>query len=285
MLFSLPRLSCLALVAALCSPGILSAQDTPPREQVLANVNGTEITLGHLMVLRAGLPEQYDQVDPQTLFDGLLNQLVQQTLLAGSLEDGPSAQVRLMIENEERALVASDAINRLVETAVSEEAIQAMYEARYLDTEPVTEYSAAHILLKTEEEARDIIAKLEAGAEFAALARDFSEGPSGPNGGDLGWFTEGVMVEPFSDAVAALAVGDVSAPVQTDFGWHVIILNDTRAKEQPELDATRAEIEDTLRREALDAELERLEGIGTVERTDISGIDPAVINDPSILER
>jgi len=286
MRLSVPNLSCLGLVALLSTPAhIASAEANPAREQVLATVNGTDITLGHLVVLRAGLPEQYAQVDPQVLFDGLLNQLVQQTLLAQSLEGEPAAQVQLMIENEERALVASDAINRVIESSVSDEAIQAMYEARYLDAEPVKEYSAAHILLKTEEDAEEILARLDAGEEFAALARDFSEGPTGPNGGDLGWFAEGVMVEPFFEAVAALDVGEVSRPVQTDFGWHVIHLKETRSRERPELEATRNEIEETLRREALDAELERLESLATIERPDLSDLDASVINDPTVLER
>lgn len=286
MRLSVPNLSCLALVALLSAPAhIASAESIPSREQVLATVNGTDITLGHLIVLRSGLPEQYAQVDPQVLLDGLLNQLVQQTLLAQSFEGEPSAQVQLLMENEERALVASEAINRVLESSVSEEAIQAMYEARYLDAEPVKEYSAAHILLKTEEDAEEIIAKLDAGEEFAALARDFSEGPTGPNGGDLGWFAEGVMVEPFFEAVAALDVGEISGPVQTDFGWHVIYLKETRSRERPELEATRAEIEATLRREALDAELERLESLAIIERPDLSDLDASLINDATVLER
>lgn len=278
-------LSCLAVIAALCAPAPAPAQEAPSRDRVLATVNGTDITLGHIVVLRAGLPEQYDEVDARTLFDGLLDQLVQQTLLADSIGDTPSPDVALMIENETRALLASDAINEVVEDEVSEEAIQAMYAERYSDADPVTEYSAAHILLKTEEEARDMIARLEDGAEFAALAREFSEGPSGPGGGDLGWFAEGMMVDSFFEAVTSLDIGAVSDPVQTDFGWHVITLKDTRLQGTPELEETRASIVDTLRREALEGELQRLEQGGTVERPDLSGIDPGVINDPSLLGR
>lgn len=278
--------SSLALIAMLgFSAPMASAETEPSRDLVLATVNGTDITLGHLIVLRAGLPQEYAQVEPQVLFEGILNQLVQQTLLAQSLDAEPSAQVRLMLENEERALLASEVINRVIEGSISEEAIQAMYEERYLTAEPKMEYSAAHILVETEEEAQAIIDRLDAGESFAALANDHSIGPTAPTGGDLGWFAEGRMVEPFFDAVAALDVGEVSGPVQTQFGWHVIQLNDTRMQERPELDATRAEIEETLRREALNAELERLESTAEVQRPDLSGLDAAVINDPSILER
>jgi len=279
------KLPVFAALTAAALTTTVQAQDTPTSDQVVATVNGTEITLGHMIVLRAGLPAQYAQVPPEALFDGILNQLVQQTLLAQSIKGDPSPQVQLMVENETRAIIASEVIGDVLDDAVSDETIQAAYEAEYSNATPATEYNAAHILVETEDEAKDLIAKLEDGAEFAALAREFSTGPSGPGGGELGWFGAGVMVAPFFDAVVALKAGEVSPPVKTDFGWHVIKLIETRSKERPELDAVRAELEDAVRSKALDEHISRLEAAGTVERPDLSGIDPAILNDPSILDQ
>ncbi len=268
MRLHLPKLPVFAMVAATTLATIVHSQEAPSPDQVVATVNGTEITLGHMIVLRAGLPEEYSRVAPQTLFDGILNQLVQ-----------------LMIENETRAITASEVIGTVMQDAVNDDTIQSAYDTQYDAVAPSTEFSAAHILVETKDEAKDLIAKLDDGAEFAALAREFSTDPSDPGGGDLGWFGAGVMVAPFFDAVVALEPGEVSPPVKTDFGWHVIKLNDTRSKERPDLESVRTRLEDGLRSSALDAHITTLEAAGTVDRPNLSGIDPAILNDPSILEQ
>ncbi len=283
MPFRALKLPVFAVTAALMFNSTAVSQDAPSADQVLATVNGTEITLGHMIVLRAGLPPQYDQVPAQTLFNGILEQLIQQTLLAQSLSGEPSLQSRILIENETRAIAASEVIGRVLETSLKEEDVEAAYAETYLGTNPSTEYSAAHILLETEEHAQQMINQLAEGAEFSALAREFSVGPSGPSGGELGWFGEGVMVAPFFEAVSALEPGEVSEPVKTDFGWHVILLKDTRAKEVPALDEVRLEIENMLRDTALEAFVSDLEANGDVQRTDVTEFDPAALNDTSLL--
>ena len=100
--------------------------------------------------------------------------------------------------------------------------------------EPPKEFKARHILVETQSEANSIVAELEGGANFAELAKTKSTGPSGPNGGDLGWFSPNQMVQPFSQAVAALEDGAFSkTPVQTQFGWHVILREDSREATPP----------------------------------------------------
>lgn len=285
MPFVLSRLPAIALCAALFCPLPAAAEDTASLDQVLATVDGTEITLGHLLALRAGLPEQYAQVPAETLFDGILNQLVQQALLAQSKDGGPSHHATFLIENETRAIIASEVTRDQMKDAVSEEAIQAAYDAQFVQADLATEYYAAHILVETKEEAEGLIQQLEGGAEFAALAREHSTGPSGPNGGDLGWFGAGVMVEPFFDAVASLSPGGVSAPVETQFGWHVITLKETRSQERPTLDEVRGQLEQELQSEAYDALIARLEKSANVERTEISQIDPSIVNQTDLLEK
>ncbi|MFK7939641.1 MAG: peptidylprolyl isomerase [Roseovarius sp.] len=276
--------ACTLSLASFCATPLL-AQDTPNADTVLVTIDGTDITLGHMIALRSNLPAHYDQLTDEVLFEGILDQLVQHTLLAQSLADGPSRQSALIIENETRAIAASEAINAVTSIDITDAQIQSAYEEAYLKTDPETEYSASHILVETEDEAKDLIQKLSDGADFAELAREFSTGPSGANGGALGWFGAGVMVEPFFDAVVALKAGGVSDPVQTQFGWHVIMLNETRDQSRPALEDVREQLEEELRQTAFDDFVSALEKRADINRADISMIDPALLKSKDLLEQ
>jgi peptidyl-prolyl cis-trans isomerase C len=273
-----------ALAAGLMLGTPLLAQDEPSAGTVVATVGDTEITLGHMLALRAGLPQQYDQVPPEVLFKGVLDQLVQQTLLMQAHEGEPSLAAQMQLDNERRAILAADVADDVLNGALTDEALQEAYESRYADAEPETEYKAAHILVDTEEEAQKLIEEIEGGANFAALAQEHSTGPSGPSGGDLGWFGDGVMVPEFFDAVAALGEGGVSAPVQTQFGWHVIQLKETRVKDRPEFEEVRGELVGELRQAAFDAYIAELEAESSVAREAGDALDPALINQTDLLE-
>ncbi|MEJ2462903.1 MAG: peptidylprolyl isomerase [Candidatus Thiodiazotropha sp.] len=133
----------------------------------------------------------------------------------------------------------------------SEDQIKTYYEAEYA-SQSNQEYKARHILVKEEAEAKALIEELDGGADFAELAKAHSTGPTGKNGGDLGWFDANQMVKPFADAVAAMEKGGYSKePVQTQFGWHVIQLEDTRQAEAPTLESVRGEIITKLQQQAL----------------------------------
>lgn len=275
----------LCLAAAVLLAPFSSAQDRPSADRVLATVNGTDITLGHVLALRAGLPAQYSQIPEAALFNGVLEQLIQQTLLMQARGDAPlSRRAELLLENERRAIVAGEMIQDIFENALSDETVQAAYEAEYTTDAQETEYKASHILVETREQAEALTEELAQGANFAALAQEHSVGPSGASGGSLGWFGDGVMVAPFFEAVAALAPGQVSEPLETQFGWHVILLEETRLRETPPLADVRAEIEDSLQQQALEDRVGALEESGNVERADISDIDPAVVNALDLLE-
>lgn len=289
MLIRTSFFSAMALAAGLVTAAPAMAQDTPDPATpdpatVVATVDGTDITLGHMIALRSSLPQQYNQLPPEVLFNGILEQLVQQTLLMQNFEGELSRQAELLIENERRAVIAGEVITEVMAGDLDEDAVQAAYDAQYGNAEEETEYNAAHILVETEDEAAALIEELEGGADFATLAQENSVGPSASNGGDLGWFGAGTMVEPFFNAVTALEVGEVSQPVQTDFGWHVITLKETRIKEQPSLDEVRAQLEEELRQEQFNDHVKDLEAAAEVERPDTSGIDPAAINDMTLLE-
>lgn len=268
-----------ALAACLTQP--LAAQEAASADTVVATVDGTEITLGHMLVLRSRLPAQYQQLDDQVLYDAILDQLIQQTVLGQTVGELNDVN-RLVLENEERALLASQIVSDTAEAALTEEAVQAAYDASYAEAGGETEYNAAHILVETEEEAAALVAELAEGGEFGTLARTHSTGPSGPNGGDLGWFSEGMMVPPFEAAVLALEVGEVSDPVETQFGWHVIVLNDTRQTTAPELEAVRGEVEMQVQQEAVETLVDRLTAEAEIIRPD-EPLDPAILRDTSLL--
>lgn len=273
-----------SLCLALALPAAAQTDAVPvTAETVVATVNGTEITVGHMLVLRARLPQQYQALPPEALFDGILEQLIQQELLRS---EGDLSRVgRLMLENEERTLRAIEAAERIGAEGVTDEAIQAAYDEGFATQEPETEYNAAHILVATEEEAQAIVAELAGGADFAAIARDRSQDPgSGQNGGDLGWFGTGMMVQPFETAVVALEPGAVSAPVETQFGWHVIRLNETRPVPIPTLEEVRDQIAGQLEQQAVEAAIAQLEESANITRAEPGQIDPAVIGDVSLLE-
>ncbi len=277
-----PRLSLsgAGLVLALALP--VHAQDTNA-DTVLATVGNVDITLGNVIVATSNLPTQYQQLPDDVLFNGILDQMIQQEALSQALGDDLSRSDRLGIENELRALRAAIVLQGAAEAAVTDEALQEAYDARFADATPATEYNANHILVETEDEAKALIAELEGGADFETLAKEHSTGPSGPNGGALGWFGLGMMVPEFEQAVVALEAGAISGPVQTQFGWHVIKLNETRLAEAPTLDQMREELTNEIQETAVREAIDSLTGAVEVVRNE-ADIDPALIRQGNLLD-
>lgn len=276
------KLSAGAVALMLALP--VQAQDTLTADSVVATVNGTEITLGHMLMVRASLPEQYQQLPDDVLWDGIMDQIVQQTVLSQQDSGEETRRIKLALENERRALMAAQVIEGIVDDAVTDAAVQEAYEQTYLQADQAEEFNASHILVTTEEEAAAIVEELNGGADFAEVARAKSTGPSGPNGGQLGWFGAGMMVPEFQAAVEALEVGAISGPVQTQFGWHVIILNEKRAKEAPSLDEVRAEIEAQLSQLAVSQKIDELTNAAAVTRTAKEEVDTSVLSNIGLLE-
>ncbi|NOE19151.1 peptidylprolyl isomerase [Ruegeria atlantica] len=271
----------LALAAVMALP--LAAETQPDASTVVARVNGDEITLGHVIATVASLPPQYQQAEDDVLFDFVLEQLIQQQLL-GQQQDGLNKQNALTLDNEKRSLQAVQTVAALTNDLVTEEAIQAAYDARFNDFAGEDEFDASHILVESEEEAKALKAQLDDGADFAELARENSTGPSGPNGGALGWFGKGQMVPEFEAAVIALEKGQVSAPVQTQFGWHLVKLNDKRKTEAPELDAVRDELAQTIQQDAIQARIDELTQQAQIERPALEGAGPEIMRQLDLIQ-
>ena len=178
--------------------------------------------------------------------DAVFEEMIQFQLLAGAAVDaGLTQEQDIAIDMELQRLQTLSrlmATRHLDDNPVTSLELQDAYEQN-IDQLSGVQYKARHILLDEESEALEVIGELEGGADFAQLAMDRSTGPSGPNGGDLGWFSADTMVAPFSDAVVAMEVGTYSRqPVQTRFGWHVILLEEQEDRMPPGLEAVRNDI-------------------------------------------
>jgi peptidyl-prolyl cis-trans isomerase C len=277
------------LVAGLALTSPVLAQDSAEKgydaSTVLATVDGDAITLGNVIALRDRLPPQYQNLPDDVLMKGLLDQLVDQQLLATALSASPESdplQVKLAVENERRTVLAGLAAEAAVADAVDDAKVQAAYDAQVAAFQPAPEFSAAHILVDSEEKAAALKAEIDGGKDFAEVAKANSSDGSAANGGDLGWFGMGQMVPEFETAVVALEPGQVSAPVKSQFGWHLIKLNEKRETTPPPLDAARPEIENQLRQQALEARLAELRAAAKIE-TPETGTPPAAIRESDLL--
>ncbi len=272
----------LALSAVLAIP---ARADAPSAATVLATVNGVNITLGDVIVTRDALPDQYKALPDDQLFKGILDQLVQQEALKQSMGETLSAKDTIALDGLKRSYLANEAMIAGVKDATSDTAIQKAYDAKYKDMAPALEYHAAHILVDSEDKAKAILAEIEGGKSFADEAKANSKDGSAANGGDLGWFGLGAMVKPFEDAVVAAPLGKVVGPVKTDFGWHLILVSETRNKAAPALADVHDQIASEVQKAAIADLLKAITDKATITRADTAGIDPAVIKDLTLLNK
>jgi len=279
-----------ALAVALALPA--AAQETQPdtdaapveatADTVVATVNGKSITLGHMIAMRARLPQEYQSIPDAVLYSGILDQLIQQIAISDAHPVELSRGSELALENERRSFMAGEALGQIGRDAMSEEAVAKLYEERYASAAPAKEFNAAHILVETEEEALAVKAEVEGGADFAEVAKARSTGPSGPNGGSLGWFTQGMMVEAFEQAVMAMEPGQISDPVQTQFGWHVIQLIEVRDQSVPTLEDVTGELSEEVKGAAMDEAISKALEDAAIDRAELQ-LDPAILRDLSLL--
>ncbi len=242
------------------------SQPTVKKEDAVAVVNGKYIGKKTLETLENEISmRSRGQQFPK---DKLIEELIQRELL---VQDAIQKQLDKSPEFIERmntvksSLLSQAALqNFLKSNPISEAQLKAEYDKKMGAVG--TEYKARHILLKTEEEAKAVIEELNNGADFVELAKAKSTGPSGPQGGDLGWFAPDRMVPPFSEAVIALENGKVSAePVKTQFGYHVILREDAREQTPPPFEAVKEQIKPVLQREVVQQLMENLRKQAKVE--------------------
>lgn len=273
-----------AVIMAVSAPAL--SQTEPTRDTVLATVNGTEITVGHLLAAREALPEQFQQMPGEALFQPLVEQLIEQTAIMQEAEGTLSAREQIAFENEQRAFIANAALTRVASEALSEENVNEAYTAfvtEFDGREPTPEFNASHIIVETEEEAQALRAQLDDGADFADLAREHSMDGAAAGGGSLGWFGLGAMIPEFEEAVQELEVGEFMGPLETSFGWHLVLLNDTRMSQAPELEEVREALEENLQREAAQAALNRATEAAAIERN-YEDLDASILSRTELLD-
>ncbi|GGK52405.1 peptidylprolyl isomerase [Salinarimonas ramus] len=281
----LPRLA-LALLVGVSAPAVALAQDQAPATDaapaaeavpvdpstVVATVDGVEITEGDI-ALAAGDPAlPLPGMNAEQRRETLVNYLVNLELAARAAEEagiGESEGFAQRLAYQRDKLLLESLLEDTIEAAVTEEAARALYEETIADIEPEQEVRARHILVPTQEEAQAAAARIAEGEAFEEVAAELSQDPgSARAGGDLGFFTRDRMVAPFAEAAFALEPGEVSEPVQSQFGWHVIKAEERRERPVPTFEEMREQIDTYLARRAQQELLLSLREGAAIERTD-----------------
>lgn len=241
---------------------------------VVAKVGETEITEADIAFAAQDLGQQLQRFPPDQWRAILLDVVVDMELLAqAARQDGidqdPDFQKQL--EFLELQALRNAYIAQKIDGAITDDALKAAYEAEFKDYEGPEEVNARHILVSDKADAEALIKELDGGADFVELAKEKSTGPSGPNGGDLGYFGKGQMVKPFEEVVFTLEPGEYTKePVETQFGWHVIKLEDKRRQEKPAFEAVAGDLRQRLIREQYEAKMAELKDAIAVEILDES---------------
>jgi len=211
------------------------------KNNIVASVNGSSISNDDFNIysqMRSGhqASQNLSEKQKQEILDELINrELIYQDAISKGMKEDPEVQAQ--IEDQIRNIITTHRLRKLLEEQPPTQAqLQKAYQTQIVEPASI-EYKASHILLENETDAKAVTDSLKGGADFTGLAKEKSTGPSGKDGGSLGWFSPNQMVKPFADAVAKLNKGEISpAPVQTQFGWHVIRLEDVRKVDPPPFD-------------------------------------------------
>jgi len=260
---------------ALPAPGALEMQALPPGDTVVARVDGTELRLSDVEAAQQNLPPQAKKLPLEQIYPVLLDRLVDGMLITEAgrkehLDRDPDVQSRL--KQYEDRLIQETYINRMVKPAETEDRLKTRYQELLKEKPAQDEVHARHILVKTETEAKSVIAELDKGADFATLAKKYSTDPGAESGGDLGYFGHDDMVKEFADAAFALSPGQYSkTPVKTEFGWHVIKVEDRRTGKPPSYEEARDQLSRDLAHEMIDAKLQDLRGAAKIEEFGLDG--------------
>jgi peptidyl-prolyl cis-trans isomerase C len=247
-------------------------------DQIVARVNGTDIKASDVAIAEEDIGANLSQVPPQSRREYLTNYLTDMNLVAKAAEgrklaDGDEFKQRLAYY---RSKILMDLLLQSeAKGAVSDAAMHQLYDEAAKQMAGQQEVRARHILVKTEEEAKAIIAELKNGADFAELAKQKSTDPGASEGGDLGYFPKDEMVPEFAEAAFKLDKGQISEPVHTRFGWHVIKVEDKRERQVPAFDQVKEQLATHLVRKAQAELITKLRADAKVERLEQPVAQPA----------
>lgn len=264
------RIAVLALACA--GAGSTLAQTPAPaaEDPVVARVNGAEVRRSDVMLAIENLPAQYRQLPPEMLFGGVVSQIIDRKLVAqaaekGKLGDDPVVKQRVASIRER--VLQEAYLSREIEKEMTDNNLRARYEKQVKNAPGREEVHARHVLVQNEADAKAVIEDLRKGGDFAEVAKKRSTGPSAANGGDLGYFSREQMVPEFAEAAFAMKKGEVStAPVKTQFGWHVIKVEDRRTAPPPSFEDSVNDLRQEMAQELIQARMEALRKDAKIER-------------------
>lgn len=251
----------------------------PLKDPIVATVNGQPVRLSELEIAQQALPQQYRNMPLQSVFPALLDRIIDSKLVVqegkkSKVTDDPAYKKRMAFVEDQ--VLQDFWIQREVTRKVTPEKLQQRYEERLKSMPSEEEVHARHILVSTEDEAKAIIADLKKGAAFDKLAKEKStDKASGAEGGDLGWFKKSDMVKEFADAAFALKKDELTeTPVKTQFGYHVIKLEDRRKAPPPAFEELADQLREEMAREVVTAQLDQLRSGAKIEKFNIDGGKP-----------
>lgn len=263
------RLVIVAFCVAVAAPA--SAQDNP----VVAKVNGTDVRESDLKAAEEDLGQNLPAMAPDAKREYLITYVTDMMILAGAAEArklGDSAEFKRKLELARTKLLMEVLLDQEAKAAVTDAAMKKVYDEAAKQMGEEKEVHARHILVEKEDEAKAILADLKKGKDFAAIAKEKSKDPgSKDNGGDLGYFTKDQMVPEFAEVAFKLQKGQLSDPVKTQFGWHVLRVEDTRSRPVPEFEKVKDQVETFVMRRAQSDLVTKLRGDAKVERIGADG--------------
>ncbi len=261
--------------ATKAATGSFEGVEVKPGNPVVAKVDGQDVTRVDVFRYIKMMPEQVRQLPPTAVYPLALDQvintrLVQNKAESAGLENDPEVQQQMSMAKQQ--IIRSVYIQREVDKTITDAEMKAKYDEAIGKTPAVEEVKAAHILVDSEAKAKELISQLEGGADFAKLAAENSGDNNKDKGGDLGWFAKGDMVPEFADAAFKMGKGDISkTPVKTQFGWHIIKIEDKRERPKPSFEEVKPMIQTELRRGKLEEMLDKWRQAASIERFDING--------------
>ena len=264
--------------AALSLAMVLLAGPARADDKVLAKVNGAEIKQSDLTMAEEELAPSLAQMDPATKDENVLSFLIDMKIVAKAAEDEKIAdtdEFKKRLAFTRNRLLMDSLLAAKGKAATNDEAMKKVYDEASKQISGEQEVHARHILVETEDEAKAVKAELDKGADFAELAKKKSKDPGASDGGDLGFFTKEQMVPEFSEVAFKLEPGKISDPVKSQFGWHIIKVEEKRNRKPPEFDQVKAQIETYVTRKAQADYVGKLREGAKIERTDQAAATPA----------
>lgn len=238
-----------------------AAATTPAEDPVVARVGDREIHRSEVVEAYKGLPEQFAQIPMDAIFGELLQQLVDRRVMAIDAAKkgyGDDPEVARKVELLKERVMEEAYVSREIEAKVTDAMMKAKYDKIIADNPAEEEVRARHILVDSEEEAKKLKVELDKGADFADLANKNSKDARDGSGGDLGYFTRERMVPEFAEAAFKAEVGKVVGPVKSQFGWHLILVEDKRKQAPPPFDDVKPQLRDMVAQEMTATRVEEL---------------------------